>query len=406
MKRSTVDRLSGIPAACRAAGSIGRKWYSLKQRESLGIWLEFVLKSIEEGRRRKRPVAWTNVFTPSELLHGLDLTVIYPEALTGLAAYLGLSDDYIRDAEADFYSPDICSFYRCGLGLAFCGVLPRPDLVVSSSRLCEGAVKFFHNASMTFGCPHVLLDVPYGHTRQARSYLAGQMEEFARGRGYNPKSLASAIELSNRARQDMLEIGELRKLSPSPLGANDALGYVLNMKFSSLGTSKGVEFYQALRRETEKKALMPGGLKERARLLWLHHIRQYYPNRTIDYLEDSGARICADEANHVHWKVLDPARPFDSLAGKLLSEPGGGPVENRAGLVLSLADEYMADGAIHFSHWGCRQSSGGAYILRDRLQEKGIPLLILNSDGAQAAGFSEGQAFTRIDAFLETLEAQ
>lgn len=406
MKRGTLERISGSPLACRLVSALGRKWYSSKDRESLGVWLEFVLKSIDEGRRGKKPVVWTSVFTPSELLHGLDMVVIEPETLTGLVSYLGLSDEYIKSAEADFYSHDICSFHRCAFGLALAGVLPKPDVVVSSSRLCEGAVKFFHNISRMFGCPHVLLDVPYEDTQDAQSYLAEQMEDFAREWGFDSGKFGRALELSNQARSDMLKIEDLRRMSPSPLAGNDALGYVLNMKFSTLGTEDGVEFYRLLRQETEKKASDGNAIKERVRLLWLHHIRQYYPNRTIDYLEENGARICADEASRVHWPPLDPERPFDSLAGKLLSEPGGGPIENRAELMLTLAEDYNIDAAIHFSHWGCRQSSGGAYILRERLQERGIPMLILNSDGAESAGFSEGQAFTRIDAFLETLEAR
>ncbi|MFP4641908.1 MAG: 2-hydroxyacyl-CoA dehydratase subunit D [Dehalococcoidia bacterium] len=404
MKRGTVEWLSGSPTACRIVSALGRNWYSSKGRESLGVWLAFVLKSLEEGRRGKKPVAWTNVFTTAELLHGLDFVVIYPETLTGLVSYLGFSDEYISSAEADFYSADICSFYRCGIGLALAGVLPKPDVVVSSSRLCDGAVKFFHNVSQMFGCPHVLLDVPYEDTPDARSYLADQMENFAREWGFDSSRFGKALELSNQARSDMLRIEDLRRMSPSPLAGNDALGYALNMKFSSPGTETGVEFYRLLREETERKASNGNAIQERVRLMWLHHIRQYYPNRTIDYLEENGARICADEASRVHWPPLDPERAFESLAEKLLSEPSGGPIENRLNLVLALADEYNIDGVIHFSHWGCRQSSGGAYIIRERLQEKGVPLLILNSDGADGTGFSEGQAFTRIDAFLETLE--
>jgi len=58
---------------------------------------------------------------------------------------------------------------------------------------------------------------------------------------------------------------------------------------------------------------------------------------------------------------------------------------------------------IHFSHWGCRQSSGGAGVIGDVLKRKGIPYLILPGDGADPDNYSPGQTRTRLEAFLEML---
>ena len=136
--------------------------------------------------------------------------------------------------------------------------------------------------------------------------------------------------------------------------------------------------------------------EEKFRLLWLHYIKPYYPNEIISFLESQGAAIVFGEANHVYWGPLDPARPFESLAAKMLANPSGGPLERRASLALEFVDRYNIDGVIHFSHWGCRQSCGGEYVIRDMMRKKGVPMLVLDGDGADSRNYSKEQ--TRLEA--------
>ncbi len=62
-----------------------------------------------------------------------------------------------------------------------------------------------------------------------------------------------------------------------------------------------------------------------------------------------------------------------------------------------------SDGAIHFNHWGCRQSCGGAQLVKRALQAKGVPTLILDGDCVDEREYQEGQISTRLEAFLESL---
>ena len=84
----------------------------------------------------------------------------------------------------------------------------------------------------------------------------------------------------------------------------------------------------------------------------------------------------------------------------------GGQLERRSNLALELVEKYDINGVMHFTHWGCRQSSGGEYVIRDLMRKKGIPTLILNGDGADSRNYSEEQTRLRLDAFLEMLEAK
>lgn len=46
-------------------------------------------------------------------------------------------------------------------------------------------------------------------------------------------------------------------------------------------------------------------------------------------------------------------------------------------MVVKLAKEMHADGVINFCHWGCKQSAGGVFQLREALKAADIPLLVL-----------------------------
>ena len=402
------------PLAYELMAGLGKRIYTHKGKRAQGIWLDAISRQMKAGLKQRGLVVWGNAFFPFELFYGLGVTPIHPETIAAIAALLGLSREAISCAECGGYSPDICSFYRCAIGLDMQDLLPRPDVVVSASYLCDGAVKSFNNISAYYGCEHYLLDVPYHDTASARRYLAGQLKELAliiaekQGQPFRQDKLAEALALSNRAREYLLKVNELRKVSPCPLSAEDATSYMLDMQFFGPGSQAGVEFFKAMYDELLAKVAVGQGavVKERFRLLWLHYIRPYYPNEIIGYLEANGASVCFNEANHVYWEPLDPENPFESLAAKVLAIPNGGPLERRAGLALKLADEYKVDGVINFSQWGCRQSSGGAYVIRDLMRKRDIPMLILDGDATDSRNYSREQTRLRLEAFLEMLDAK
>ena len=73
--------------------------------------------------------------------------------------------------------------------------------------------------------------------------------------------------------------------------------------------------------------------------------------------------------------------------------------------MANLADMLKPDAVIQFCHWGCKQSSGGSLLLKERMQEMGIPMLILDGDGIDRRNSHDGQIKTRLEAFLEMLDS-
>jgi len=115
--------------------------------------------------------------------------------------------------------------------------------------------------------------------------------------------------------------------------------------------------------------------------------------------------VVFEEINYIHWPELDCKKPFESLAKKMLSHFLAGSIDNRINVILKAARDYKVDGAILFSHWGCRQSNGGARIIKDSLNKLNIPTLVLDGDCVDQNNSSQGQVKTRLQGFVEILNS-
>jgi benzoyl-CoA reductase/2-hydroxyglutaryl-CoA dehydratase subunit BcrC/BadD/HgdB len=280
----------------------------------------------------------------------------------------------------------------------------------SVSYPCDSAPHTFSLLASRMGAKHQTLDVPWRLDAGGLELLASQLEEAAMAMAEQARlspekaeaGIRRAIASSNRARSYLLDIAELRARRPCPLSGKELPGQ-LSMLTSALGTPEGELFFKDLRDEMAERSRVPGEpAGERLRLLWMH-LRPYYENEIPDWLEDFGARVVCDEFSYCWWEEMDPDDPYRSLARRLGSYFGVGPVENRAETMLRLAREYQVDGAVHFNHWGCRQSTGGSPVIRDRLLAAGIPCLILEGDCVDEREYQEGQTRTRLETFLSSL---
>ena len=89
----------------------------------------------------------------------------------------------------------------------------------------------------------------------------------------------------------------------------------------------------------------------------------------------------------------------------MLSHPLNGPIKNRVDAIVKMTEEYKIDGAILFSHWGCRHSNGSARILKDALKQRGVLMLILDGDCLNKNNSSTGQIITRLEGFMEIMNS-
>ncbi|MGI9953415.1 2-hydroxyacyl-CoA dehydratase family protein [Moorellaceae bacterium AZ2] len=374
---------------------------------------QLALKAIDQAADaflRRGPVVWYNVFFPSELLYGLGAVPFAPEAAAAVAVGLGLVNEAFRAADSHWFGSDGCSFHRLALGCELAGYFPRPDAVVCSSHLCDIAPQSLAYTACRLQRPFHLLDVPQQAGAAEASYVARQLKaiffSLAEELGLEPdiSRLETALVHSNEAREGLLRVSRIRQQAPAVIRGDEAHGFIYLM-LTSFGSPWAGAIYQKLcgelnhRRQQEKWAVP----HERARLLWLH-LRPYYSSDIFKILEqEGGAVVVFEEMNYVYWEELDPRRPFFSLARKVLSHHGLGPMERRVKAVLQMAEDFGARGVVHFAHWGCRQSTAGLSLLQQALREREIAFLNLDGDCVDRQKYAPGAVRTRLEGFLELL---
>lgn len=357
----------------------------------------------------KRPgnSAVVSVFLPCELMQAMGIT---PQFTEGLACYLngaGCERAFIRFAEDWGVPQTYCSYHKTLLGAALAGVLPKPRMIVNTTLACDANVSTFRTLSDFWKVPQFTVDVPDGETADAAAYVAGQLRDLKQfleevtGKTLPEEELREEIRRENRSIRlyreyfDVLAGKYLKNDMTSEM-------YKIFLTHVLLGTKEAERYFELLLEDA--KAAPPSG--KEIRIIWAH---------TLPYWQDSVRRIvsrknryqllCCD-MNLDSVVELDETRPYEAMARKLLRNRMGGPGKRRTETLLHTAKALHADGVVYFCHWGCKQTLGNAYQAKECLENENIPTLILDGDGCDRGNVNDGQMCTRLQAFLEILEAK
>jgi benzoyl-CoA reductase/2-hydroxyglutaryl-CoA dehydratase subunit BcrC/BadD/HgdB len=358
-------------------------------------------------------VAWCGVTAPFDLLSAMGVTSCFVEFIGAMLATTGTIGTFLDHAEKSGYASDICGYHRSVLGSARQGLMPVPDFLIATSCPCTGGLAVMENLAEYFKKDLFVLHVPQDESEKSVQYLADQIKEMTRfvsshtGRSLDKEALGRAIENTNRAREMMQGVFELASHVPSPTNGHDLSNFGIVMALL-LGTDAAVEISEAYRNEfaARDRDMKPGMPGEKHRLMWIQNRIQF--KSPLDNLlrERYLANIVVDELNSITWEPIDPEDPYTGLARRAISIPFNGTIERRIAHLQKLALTYKIDGAINPCHRGCRQGAGARGLISDGLKEIGIPVLNLEVDVVDPRDFAEGQLSTRIEAFIEMLDAR
>jgi benzoyl-CoA reductase/2-hydroxyglutaryl-CoA dehydratase subunit BcrC/BadD/HgdB len=414
LNQKYIKRLLGIIAKKPILYTYGSTFSSVSDKY-LNI---FTIESLRDAySNNSRPLGYGSIFIPYEMLHALGITPFPPEVMAGFTAGLGIAPQTIKQSASNWYSQDLCTFHRSASGALELGVFPKPDFILVTNLACDAAQKSFYIYSKKYDIEKnfYLIDVPYHYSKESLKYLTGQLKDIymdislKTGREPDYLKFREAINLSNEFRNWAIRLNDVRKdLTEYPPYFN-ALNYIFPFHVLP-GTEKAVTLYKHMYKELKRHLEIQqreNGSKENPpkRILWLH-LKPYYKSEIFDILKKENCIVSFEEINYVYWSELDPLKPFESLAKKMLSHFLGGKIDNRVRVILKLAREYKIDGAVLFAHWGCRQSNGGARIIKDNLKKLGIPTLIIDGDCVDRENSSHGQIKTRMQGFLEILNSK
>ena len=168
-----------------------------------------------------------------------------------------------------------------------------------------------------------------------------------------------------------------------------------------IGTREFLELIRFMNQEIRTYPRFQG-----KKILWIH-LLPFYQESLQQYFNGSrDYQIIASDIILDYMEELDVKRPFHALARKIIHNLYNGSYGHKARMVERLADRLQPDAVIQFCHWGCKQSSGGSVLLKERMQARGIPMLILDGDGIDRRNSHDGQIKTRLEAFLEMIRAE
>ncbi len=373
-----------------------------------------------------RPVAWVTSGAPVEPFIALGFFVLYPENHAAVCGIRRTAQGLCETAEEAGYSRDICSYARTDIGSVLSGEtpvgrLPRPDLLVCCTNICQTVLSWYQVLAHHFKVPLVLIDTPFLYADEAPdhavAYVQAQLQEaIARaeevaGRSLTDARMRETTRLSKEAVHLWMQILDQGRHRPTPLTAFDSfiqLAPIVEMR----GEAHTVDYYAALLAELQRRyADGVSALKhEEHRVLW-DNLPIWPRMRWLsEALAERGVALVASTYTQAWGELadlIDPEHPISSAARVYLH-----PILNRGtGYKLramrQMAQRYGAEGVILHSDRSCKPYSIGQVDQREALSSHaGLPALLLEADHNDPRAFSEEQVLTRLDAFVELLEAR
>ncbi|MBM3133593.1 MAG: 2-hydroxyacyl-CoA dehydratase [Chloroflexi bacterium] len=357
---------------------------------------------IEEYKRHgKKVFGWLCTYVPEEIIHA---SGALPIRIIGYSHEANLDD-----ATAHLYINN-CTFSRSCLQLGLEGQYEFLDGVIGGST-CDGARRLFDIWREYVGTPfHHVLTVPRKYTERAHELYYHEVLDFKKhleeylGFQIPDEAIRHSAETLNRSRRLLKRLYELRKRDAPPISGAETME-VLNAAYR-MPKELFNDWLEELLKELEES---DRAFKGRARVM-LNGSVLTNPE-FIKSIEDQGALVVTDElcTSTRYWGdevVLDDGRPIlEAIARRYLNNfpcARMHPSDERFNRIIDFARAYRVDGVISQIVRYCVPYSHDLPLLTERLREIGVPTLPLDVEYGSSGS---GQVATRVQAFLEMLEA-
>ena len=284
------------------------------------------------------------------------------------------------------------------------GVVPSPKMLIYTNLACDANMTSFPDIIGRYKIPNFFIEVPYERSEDAVGYVAGQLQEMVTfisdisGKKISDSMLRKAVQRSHRTSEYYLE--HLKYQANHALKGDIACElYGVFTGHIMLGTKKAEIYCRRILSEIKKAKG-----NDAIRLVWLHMIPFLQPsvNKFLSYTDK--ARVTACDLVYDSMLHIDPSKPYDAMARRMVYSCYNGDYKWRVQRALEAAKLTKADGIVVFAHWGCKSTFGASALFKRTFEEAGFQTLILDGDGGDPANCSDGQMATRFGAFIEMLE--
>ena len=360
------------------------------------------LRARELAARGEKVVGYLCCYTPAELLTALDLVPYRIQG--GVGKPLKHADQYLETI--------MCPYVRSCFDLAMSGEYDFLSGVVIP-HTCDAMHRVYDIWKYYMKPPYShCITVPHMTHRASFEYFRKELEDFQRslerfvGRSVSEKDIIRAINLHNRCRAFLRELYELRKQEP-PLISGTEITWVL-VAGMTIPVEEFNELLENVIAEVRGRKPGPDG---RPRLIISGS--EVDDVAVIRLVEDCGAAVVMDDlctGSRSFWEDVDASKGV--LSGLAECYLGGvtcpctyreGKVPERFGYLSNYVREWNVQGALLYTIRYCDTYQLDAPEIKGYLERLGLPVLYLEDDYIMPP---LGQWKTRIEAFLETIEAR
>jgi benzoyl-CoA reductase/2-hydroxyglutaryl-CoA dehydratase subunit BcrC/BadD/HgdB len=383
----------------------------------------------QAAKTGNQKIAWCTSVGPAELLRAMGFLVYFPENHSAMLGATRMATELIPHANAEGYSPDICSYLTADIGAFLKGVTPlskaypgiekppRPDVLVFNTNQCRDVQDWFAWYARKFKVPLLgihthrgLSQISTGHV----SAIADQIEDLVAplaaisGRAFDPGELQRVVGLSRQCSDLWASVLKTAAAKPSPITFFDATIHMAPA-VCLRGLQSAVDYYRdSLLPELEERihnrtAAVEG---ERVRFYWdgmpvWGRLRQF-----ADLFGSLQANVTASTyCNSWIFSALDPANPFESMARAYTELFIVRSDDAKEDYIQNMIDFFQVDGLIFHDAKTCPNNSNCRYGMPQRLEaRKGIPGLVINGDLNDLRLVSDEQIRTSVEAFVEQIE--
>jgi benzoyl-CoA reductase/2-hydroxyglutaryl-CoA dehydratase subunit BcrC/BadD/HgdB len=328
-------------------------------------------------------------------------------------------------AHAQGYSQDICSYLTSDIGAYLAGEsplsafglhgVPRADVLVFNTNQCRDVRDWFEWYGRRWNVPVIGINSPrsVGDVVDAEvddviSQLEGLVPvlEGVAGARLDAGRFSAAIGAAREASSLWEQCLKTAVHRPTPFTFFDGtihMGPAVVLR----GAAEAATYYRTLLAELEERTLagvsaVPG---ETLRLYW-DGMPIWGRLRALSttFAEFRTAVVASTYCNSWILSTLDPADPLRSMARasvELFIARSDGPKER---YIERMVELYGIDGIVFHDCRTCPNNTNTRYGMPRRLSERlGIPTLVLDGDVNDLRCFSDEQARTNIEGFVEQL---
>ncbi|MBU1965735.1 MAG: 2-hydroxyacyl-CoA dehydratase family protein, partial [Proteobacteria bacterium] len=293
--------------------------------------------------------------------------------------------------------------------------VPRPDVLVFNTNQCRDVKDWFAWYAREFQAPLLGIHThrELGEIREYQvSDIARQMEEMVpaleevAGEKLGRDRLEEAVALSRDTSLLWKACLEMNASFPAPWTFFDETIH-MGPAVVARGTRESIGYYEALLEELKERAA--AGIAtvpdEKHRLYWEGMPIWGKLRPLAEQFSALNASVVASTyCNSWIFDQLDPADPFTSMARAYTELFIVRDEAYKEQYISRSRDFYKFDGILFHDAKTCPNNSNNRYGMPERLMKRlGIPALTINGDLNDLRCYSEEQARTNIEAFMEQL---